>query len=1029
MLAGALKPFFTLRPKYSLERRKTFDSAIEKFGSLKQRKGLSSDSALESSPDPKSPSNMSLPPHFDSVHIDSLSFDSEGESDFGLPGLSRPGTAFSTTERMRRATFDNRDGHQSHRVRAKEKFREAIDKMKKIKFPLILLQKKPKKEVVEAKAQPSMFSLALTVPFRGFGDVHADIKHETCPVFLGLIKVDIDEAAAVLGNEGFSINLRYGEMEWRVHKNLSEIFGLHSYLTIKHFQKKIQRLPKFPNQLEYAFSKAKTYIPSLNEILSRDFLLARLASRRRKAVQVYLTEVLSCCDGVYLQELYEFFELSAALTAGWKGKEGVLKQGSNRARLFGCLPKLRAGESVWTIVRDSYVASFENNTSSSPLQVLLLDPQSAIDENHLHSMNPLNKKKFRIILGGRYVQYRADSEKKMNEFLSDMSYVLNNSPWCHPQRFDSFAPVRQNIQANFYVDGHDYFEKAYEAINSARKVIFIQDWWLSPEVYLKRPPAQYPESRIDRLLQKKAEEGVKIYVIVYKEVSFSLTIDSASTKTKLMALHPNIKVMRYPDHVYGGVLYWALHDKILIIDTDLAFIGGLDLCFGRYDTNQHEIFDSLDRTDEIFPGQDYSNPREKDFKDVTDFDNCLIDKTKSARMPWHDVHASFTGQIARDASRHFVQRWNFIKELKAKDRDDLPLLLPPPELSRKQIRNLGFEGSSTVQLVRSSSFWSMGTPTECSIYNAYMHHIANAQEFIYIENQFFISGTNDSESLPYYVRNRIAQALCDRIIAAHRSGTEFRVFVVVPLFPAFENEVDDANAATLRLVVHWQQMTAWKGDHSLFSTLRKAGIEDPCEYISFCSLRNHGQLPCIGNETPAIVTEQIYIHSKVFICDDRVVIMGSANCNDRSMNGNRDAEIAAVIEDVNFAGRLRKTLFAEHLGLDPTDPVLDNPVSSKFYHEVWNRTAKNNTDIYRLVFRCVPDDTVTSWEEYEQFTEFPFKVKSGQVSANASPDFVRENLSRVVGHLVDYPTSFLAKENLGMVFPAKEALISTDVFV
>lgn len=47
----------------------------------------------------------------------------------------------------------------------------------------------------------------------------------------------------------------------------------------------------------------------------------------------------------------------------------------------------------------------------------------------------------------------------------------------------------------------------------------ILDWWLSPELYLRRPPAQYPEYRLDRLLKRKAEEGVKIYICVYKEVT------------------------------------------------------------------------------------------------------------------------------------------------------------------------------------------------------------------------------------------------------------------------------------------------------------------------------------------------------------------------------------------------------------------------------------------------------------------------------------------------------------------------------
>lgn len=57
---------------------------------------------------------------------------------------------------------------------------------------------------------------------------------------------------------------------------------------------------------------------------------------------------------------------------------------------------------------------------------------------------------------------------------------------------------------------------------------------------------------------------------------------------------------------------------MVVIDSRIAFIGGLDLCFGRYDTHAHELSDSPERRGEnrvIWPGQDYSNPRIKDFSD------------------------------------------------------------------------------------------------------------------------------------------------------------------------------------------------------------------------------------------------------------------------------------------------------------------------------------------------------------------------------------------------------------------------------
>ena len=42
----------------------------------------------------------------------------------------------------------------------------------------------------------------------------------------------------------------------------------------------------------------------------------------------------------------------------------------------------------------------------------------------------------------------------------------------------------------------------------------------------------------------------------------------------------------------SGVLLWAHHEKIIIIDQTLAFVGGIDLAFGRWDNECHELCDN-----------------------------------------------------------------------------------------------------------------------------------------------------------------------------------------------------------------------------------------------------------------------------------------------------------------------------------------------------------------------------------------------------------------------------------------------------
>ncbi len=111
------------------------------------------------------------------------------------------------------------------------------------------------------------------------------------------------------------------------------------------------------------------------------------------------------------------------------------------------------------------------------------------------------------------------------------------------------------------------------------------------------------------------------------------------------------------------------------------------------------------------------------------------------------------------------------------------------------------------------------------------------------------------------------------------------------------------------------------------------------------------------------------------VVDDRKLIIGSANLNDRSMLGFRDSETAIVAEETHDNGRLRsvyfdgqrvvvgeaarrlrRSLMAEHLGVltrfhDRTEEpsfdiaLLDDPVCDAFYHGVWGKVADTNMDI------------------------------------------------------------------------------------
>ncbi|KAG8908870.1 hypothetical protein FRC01_007238, partial [Tulasnella sp. 417] len=244
---------------------------------------------------------------------------------------------------------------------------------------------------------------------------------------------------------------------------------------------------------------------------------------------------------------------------------------------------------------------------------------------------------------------------------------------CDSHRFKSFAPEREANTVKWYIDGADYFYAVSELIDSATECIFILDWWLSPETYLRRPPADNEEWRLDRLLKRKALQGVKIYVIVYKEVTQTSANSSRHTKNALQELHPNVQVQRHPDHIgaVDTVKLWSHHEKLLIVDCDRACIGGLDLCFGRWDTHSHPLSDChpTDFSRTVFPGQDYNNGRVMDFQQVDNYVSNQISILETGRMPWHDVHLSLVGSAVADCVQHFVERWNEVKKRKNKDEE------------------------------------------------------------------------------------------------------------------------------------------------------------------------------------------------------------------------------------------------------------------------------------------------------------------------------------------------------------------------
>lgn len=797
------------------------------------------------------------------------------------------------------------------------------------------------------------------------------------------------------------------------------------------------------------------------------------AERQRKKMETYLREMIRFqMFRAGSNRICKFLELSTisvrmSIDKTFKGKEGVLQLKSTT----GMDPRRRnkvknifsPARGMWFLVRESYIFCVDSVDDSRVYDVFLVDADFSWQAKRpklreqkgardlakaaqTSASHPSKQHVLRLTNSERKATLFARNERTLGQFEKSIETMAANTPWKQKKRFDSFAPVRQGVFAMWLVDARDYFWNVSRGIAMAKHVIYIHDWWLSPELYLRRPPAVSHKWRLDRLLQQKASEGVKIYVIVYRNVNTAIPIQSDHTKSHLLDLHPNIFVQRSPNQVRQKSFFWAHHEKVCVVDYNLAFCGGVDLCFGRYDAPDHLVTDDkptgLEPGDfprdtdhcQTWPGKDYSNPRVQDFYGLEQPYAEMYDRSKVPRMPWHDIGMQVVGQPARDLARHFVQRWNYVLRQRSPSRPT-PFLIPPPDFTEAQLDQYGLRGTCEVQMLRSCTEWSIGTvgKTEHSILNAYIRLIDRSEHFVYIENQFFITSTMMDNNTK--IINPIGDSLFERAVRAHKAGESWKAVIIIPLMPGFQSTVDSQDGTSVRLIMTSQYRSISRGKHSLFVRLKEQGIE-PTDYIEFYSLRNWGKI----GPTKALVTEQLYIHAKCMVVDDRYAIIGSANINERSMLGSRDSEIAAVVRDTDFidsfmAGKpfkvarfahtLRMRLMREHIGIDvdseaikkfqfadfsygPGDDefvdapetksemqqgpgeatqaepaahakrnlkskvhknVMRDPLAADFL-ELWRTISRRNTEVYRQVFRCMPDDTVRTWKEYEECVHY-----------------------------------------------------------
>ena len=248
---------------------------------------------------------------------------------------------------------------------------------------------------------------------------------------------------------------------------------------------------------------------------------------------------------------------------------------------------------------------------------------------------------------------------------------------------------------DFLVDGAEALGGIAEAITGARRSVRIAGWHTNPHFALERGE---PPTLLRELLAEVAGRGVAVRVLLWAGAPFrAFKPARAGVRAEARELVDGTGVRVALDD--RERLLHCHHEKLVVVDEDVAFVGGIDLTDlggDRWDTPQHPA---------------------------------------RGRLGWHDAGSRLRGPIVADVAEHLDLRWTAVTG------EQLPAVAVP-----------GRAGDVTVQLLRTipEHVYDRMRDGAFGILEGYMRALHAARELIYLESQFFW--------LPEMV-----QLLCDKL--------------------------------------------------------------------------------------------------------------------------------------------------------------------------------------------------------------------------------------------------------------------------
>lgn len=261
------------------------------------------------------------------------------------------------------------------------------------------------------------------------------------------------------------------------------------------------------------------------------------------------------------------------------------------------------------------------------------------------------------------------------------------------------------------VDAENYYRVLKRALLNARHSILFLGWEFDSRTRLEREPGVGPPNTIGEVfdISVRRNPQLEAHILIWKSSIIYSLHRELLTGWKLGWLGHRRLHFQYDDsHPLGA----SHHQKIVVIDDAVAFVGGLDVSNGRWDTRAHAPTDAR-RSDPLL----------------------------ASYPPFHDVMMMVSGPITRDLGDIARERWRCATGQRLARPQTLHDPWPPN--TPVGIRDVN------VAIARTGPAWEE-QPAVLEVEALHLDMIAAAQSSIYIECQYFAS-------------RRIAQALAARL--------------------------------------------------------------------------------------------------------------------------------------------------------------------------------------------------------------------------------------------------------------------------